>query len=117
MRRTGYVYCLPPDLILMSEANSYKGAPYKFAVTVQSKAFDEAPPSILKAVHRMIWAGRTAARTATAWILQRGEQDPVPAGDVVFNELLSLGYMEDDRISVSPWCSFFVYILSLLFMY
>lgn len=77
-----------------------QGAPYKFAVTVQSKAFDEAPPSILKAIHRMLWAGKTAARTAKEWLSERGEQNPVPEGNVVFNELLSLGYMEDDRISV-----------------
>lgn len=68
---------------------------------MQSKAFDEAPPSIMKAVHRMLWAGKTAAKTAGDWIQERGEENPVPQGDVVFNELLSLGYMEDDRIAVS----------------
>ena len=55
----------------------------------------------MKAVHRMLWAGKTAAKTATEWILERGEQNPVTDEEVIFNELLSLGYMEDDRISVS----------------
>lgn len=69
-------------------------------MAVRSKSFAEAPPAVLMALHRLIWAGKTAAKTATEWIAQRGNEDPVPAGEVSFNELLSLGYMEGDRISV-----------------
>ncbi|KAL1884208.1 hypothetical protein VTK73DRAFT_5344 [Phialemonium thermophilum] len=75
------------------------GAPYKFGVAVQSKSFDEAPPAILKALHRMLWGGNAAASSASEWIKNLSQVDPVPNRDVVFNELLSLGYMQDDRIS------------------
>lgn len=79
-----------------------KGAKYKFGVDVQSKGFDEAPDPILKAVHRLKWAGTTAVPGAAEFITSLGcdggeHQD----ANVEFNECLSLGYMEADRIKVS----------------
>ncbi|KAK4124876.1 hypothetical protein N657DRAFT_615930 [Parathielavia appendiculata] len=79
------------------------GARYKFGVSVQSKGFNEAPDVILRALHRLIWAKKVAVENSNAFI---GTLDPkfvrsnalVPnSGD--FNELLALGYMEDDKIN------------------
>jgi len=74
-------------------------------VAVQSKGFDEAPDVILRGLHRLIWAKKVAVDSANAylgtvdqkWI---GPHAVVPSsGD--FNELLALGYMEQDKINVS----------------
>ncbi|KAF6844518.1 hypothetical protein CMUS01_00996 [Colletotrichum musicola] len=86
------------------------GAPYKFAVAVASKSFREAPPCIISALKRMQWAGRIAV-AKTNETFKSHTQDADEGSDVVpvdlgseeptdFNELLSLGYMEGDRISV-----------------
>ncbi|KAK3365209.1 hypothetical protein B0T24DRAFT_428302 [Lasiosphaeria ovina] len=76
------------------------GARYKFGVAVQSKGFDQAPEVILRALHRLIWAGSSAVKKTTEWIDKdgRGPHSP-PSDSNDFNELLALGYMEDDRIS------------------
>ncbi|KAK0703506.1 hypothetical protein B0T26DRAFT_744306 [Lasiosphaeria miniovina] len=76
------------------------GARYKFGVAVQSKGFDQAPEVILRALHRLIWAGSSAVKKTTEWI-DKGGHGPhsPPSGSNDFNELLALGYMEDDRIS------------------
>ncbi|KAF6835908.1 hypothetical protein CPLU01_04011 [Colletotrichum plurivorum] len=85
------------------------GAPYKFAVAVASKSFREAPPCIISALKRMQWAGRIAV-AKTNETFKSHTQDADEGSDVVpvdlgseeptdFNELLSLGYMEGDRIS------------------
>ncbi|KAK2032947.1 hypothetical protein LX32DRAFT_660923 [Colletotrichum zoysiae] len=63
------------------------GAPYKFAVNVHSRPFSEAPDSLIGALKRMQWAGRTSV-------------DMTNDTDFVdFNELLSIGYMEEDKIN------------------
>lgn len=79
------------------------GAKYKFGVDVQSKGFDEAPDSILQAVQRLKWAGRTAVPMAAQFIESSGLNGAdIHDANVDFNECLSLGYMEADRIKVSP---------------
>jgi hypothetical protein len=90
-------------LLCVVLANDEQGATYKFGVTVQSKGFSEAPDSILKAVHRMKWAGVLGVQMANEMTNTRG----VAAGNVHnvaavnFNECLSLGYMQGDKINVS----------------
>ena len=54
---------------------------------MDSKGFSEAPPAILNALNHLTWAGQDA--------VQDGSYRP-------FNELLCLGYMETQSISVSP---------------
>ncbi|KAM7209622.1 hypothetical protein V8F20_000025 [Naviculisporaceae sp. PSN 640] len=76
------------------------GARYKFGVTVQSKGFNEAPDVILRALHRMVWAGKNAVQATTSRLEEYdlGPDGPPPTSNE-FNELLALGYMEDDRIN------------------
>ncbi|KAK1590851.1 uncharacterized protein LY79DRAFT_686310 [Colletotrichum navitas] len=63
------------------------GAPYKFAVNVHSRPFSEAPDSLIGALKRMQWAGQKSV-------------DMTNDTDFIdFNELLSIGYMEEDKIS------------------
>ncbi|KAL2883895.1 hypothetical protein SGCOL_000530 [Colletotrichum sp. CLE4] len=83
------------------------GAPYKFVVAVDSKPFSEAPEAFIGALKRMEWAGRvsiemsnevlgTVDRRARHTELTR---DPSITADFTnFNELLSIGYMEEDKI-------------------
>ncbi|KAK0628598.1 hypothetical protein B0T17DRAFT_588674 [Bombardia bombarda] len=49
------------------------GARYKFGVSVQSKGFDEAPDVVLRALHRLVWAGKGAI-AATTEMLADGEK-------------------------------------------
>jgi hypothetical protein len=72
---------------------------------VQSKGFAEAPDVILRALHRLIWAKQVAVDNSNAFI---STLDPKNIGahalvnnTMDFNELLALGYMEDDKINVS----------------
>ncbi|KAK3336035.1 hypothetical protein B0T19DRAFT_408328 [Cercophora scortea] len=76
------------------------GARYKFGVSVQSKGFDEAPEVILRALHRLRWAGQSAVKATTQMLTGRdcGPNAP-PTETKDFNELLALGFMEDDRIN------------------
>ncbi|KAL2757753.1 hypothetical protein ACRALDRAFT_2016840 [Sodiomyces alcalophilus JCM 7366] len=81
------------------------GAPYKFVVNVLSKSFEEAPDAILKALMRLRWAGRESVRCTTQAFSAVENGGLIPAESLAtefvdFNELLSLGYMEGDRISV-----------------
>jgi hypothetical protein len=64
-----------------------QGAPYKYGVSVASRGFDEAPVAIIKALKRLTWAGDQALGDA---------REPF----VPFNELLSIGYMENTAIGV-----------------
>jgi hypothetical protein len=82
-------------------------------VSVQSKGFGEAQDVILRALHRLIWAKNAAVEKSNAFIgtLDKGRTGPhalaESSGD--FNELLALGYMEDDKINVRhslPYLSF-----------
>ncbi|KAL2198595.1 hypothetical protein P885DRAFT_33104 [Corynascus similis CBS 632.67] len=79
------------------------GARYKFGVTVQSKGFSEAPDAILRALQRLIWAKQVSVEQSNTFVnaLDQkyvGEHAIVlNSGD--FNELLALGYMEDDKIN------------------
>ena len=63
-----------------------QGAPYDYIVDVESIPFDHAPESILRAVKRMEWASEKVFPDASI---------------KKFNELLLLGYFEDQKISVS----------------
>ncbi|KAK3298414.1 uncharacterized protein B0H64DRAFT_353969 [Chaetomium fimeti] len=79
------------------------GAKYKFGVTVQSKGLDEAPDVILRALQRLIWAKQVSVDKSNAFICALdqntiGKHAIVPT-DGDFNELLALGYMEDDKIN------------------
>ncbi|KAK4178904.1 hypothetical protein QBC36DRAFT_181507 [Triangularia setosa] len=81
------------------------GARYKFGVSVQSKGFADAPPTILKALKRLDWAKSAAVSSATANLplAEHGLGDDsltdLAAHNQSFNELLALGYMEEDRIN------------------
>ena len=91
----------PPDSVPDAHTHT-QGARYKFGVNVQSKGFDEAPDAILRALHRMVWAGQRAVKsTSEVMACQDGGGGPYapPAGTNEFNELLALGFMEDDRIN------------------
>ncbi|KAK4240107.1 hypothetical protein C8A03DRAFT_13524 [Achaetomium macrosporum] len=79
------------------------GARYKFGVAVQSRGFSEAPDVILIALQRLIWARQMAVEASNAFIRQLDERFVGPHALVTdvndFNELLALGYMEDDKIN------------------
>lgn len=60
--------------------------PYSYIVDVDSKGFSEAPSTILRALHRLTWAGE---QTVTDGTFKK------------FNELLTIGYFEDQKMSVS----------------
>ena len=79
------------------------GAPYKFVVNVLSKGFSEAPDFILKALMRMDWAGRQSVIRTMKDTDEAGvtTSETLDNSFTPFNELLSLGYMEGDSISVS----------------
>ncbi|TDZ60602.1 hypothetical protein CTRI78_v004833 [Colletotrichum trifolii] len=79
------------------------GAPYKFAVPASSKPFKEAPQSILAGLNKAKWAGKIAVQQMQA-ITKGGLTTSAQCKSVSekftdFNELLSLGYMENDKIS------------------
>ena len=65
-----------------------KGLPYNFIASPDTQAFSQAPAAIMDALNRLTWAGKDAVKD--------GSYRP-------FNELLCLGYMEDQRIKVSPF--------------
>lgn len=73
-------------------------------MSVQSKGFAEAHDVILRALQRLIWAKKVAVEKSNAFISTLDERKIGPhalvenSGD--FNELLALGYMEDDKINV-----------------
>ncbi|KAK3310812.1 uncharacterized protein B0T15DRAFT_387684 [Chaetomium strumarium] len=85
------------------------GARYKFGVAVQSTGFSEAPDVILIALQRLIWAKQQAVDASNAFIREIvaiGELDQHLVGPQAivaqandFNELLALGYMEEDKIN------------------
>lgn len=60
--------------------------PYKYVVDVNSKPFAEAPTPVLNALHRLTWAGQKTVNDGTF---------------LPFNELLTLGYFEQQKIGVS----------------
>ncbi|KAM7222874.1 hypothetical protein V8F06_001772 [Rhypophila decipiens] len=76
------------------------GAKYKFGVSVQSKGFDQAPDAILQVLQRLVWAAKKAVEATTIRLAEYdlGPDGPPPTSNA-FNELLALGYMEDDRIN------------------
>ncbi|KAI9802588.1 MAG: hypothetical protein M1833_001662 [Piccolia ochrophora] len=59
------------------------GMPYKYVVAVDSQGFDQAPKQIIKALHRLTWAGKEAVK----------EEDFRN-----FNELLTIGYFDEQKI-------------------
>ncbi|WDK17913.1 hypothetical protein CGRA01v4_09198 [Colletotrichum graminicola] len=84
------------------------GAPYKFAVNVHSRPFSEAPDSLIGALKRMQWAGQKSvdmtSDTVDAYAQlpnysEMARCDTLTEDFVDFNELLSIGYMEEDKIS------------------
>ncbi|PNH33007.1 hypothetical protein BJF96_g3820 [Verticillium dahliae] len=77
------------------------GAPYKFVVAVNSTSFKEAPPYVMQALKRMQWAGRQSVQASNDGF-EQGHALKSASMDtkfVDFNELLTIGYMEDDAIS------------------
>lgn len=79
-----------------------QGANYKFGVQVESEGFAEAPAPVLFSVHRLDWVKSVAISQARGWALANGQtyngiSDAVGA----FNELLALGFMEEDSINAS----------------
>lgn len=64
---------------------SVQGLPYKYVVKIPTRAFSEAPPAIMDALNHLDWAGQNAIKDGS---YQR------------FNELLCLGYMEQQKIRV-----------------
>lgn len=78
------MFLLPPSTFYLISCT--QGFPYKFVAAPDSKGFSEAPPAILDALNRLTWAGQDA--------IQDGSYRP-------FNELLCLGYMENQKIGVS----------------
>lgn len=80
--------CVPSSIPNELRQLTYvQGLPYKFVAAPDSKGFSEAPPAILDALNHLTWAGQDA--------IQDGSYRP-------FNELLCLGYMENQKIGVSP---------------
>ncbi|KAM0333566.1 hypothetical protein ACHAQA_002231 [Verticillium albo-atrum] len=77
------------------------GAPYKFVVNVMSTPFGNAPPFILQCLRRLGWAAKDAVtRGITEIPKQSLVKSPLMSDDfTLFNELLAIGYMEDDAIS------------------
>ncbi|KAK2001110.1 hypothetical protein LX36DRAFT_629421 [Colletotrichum falcatum] len=84
------------------------GAPYKFAVNVHSRPFSEAPDSVIGALKRMQWAGQTSVdmtndtMDAYAQLPDYSAMvrcDTLTDDFIDFNELLSIGYMEEDKIN------------------
>ncbi|KAK3996318.1 hypothetical protein QBC44DRAFT_232180, partial [Cladorrhinum sp. PSN332] len=80
------------------------GARYKFGVSVQSKGFSEAPDVVLQALQRLIWAKRVAVPASNNFIDTLDQQKHVgehtrSTESQDFNELLALGYMENDSIN------------------
>ncbi|KAI4243266.1 MAG: hypothetical protein LQ352_007068 [Teloschistes flavicans] len=59
------------------------GLPYRFSADVPSMAFSQAPPIVMNALHKMIWAGEIASEGAPLDHL---------------NEVLILGYFQDQAI-------------------
>ncbi|KAL4911104.1 hypothetical protein BDW74DRAFT_184618 [Aspergillus multicolor] len=70
---------------LTSQFATNFGCPYKFVVAVESRSFDQACDSVLRALGRLRWATETAAQSQKGTALEP-------------NELLLLGYFEDQRI-------------------
>lgn len=68
-----------------------QGLPYKFSADVPSFAFSQAPPMVKNALHKMIWAGEIAGAS---------EDRPFQR----LNEVLILGYFQDQAIGVSGDC-------------
>ena len=81
-----------------------QGAYYKFGVVVNNtRGFDEAPDPILKALHRLTWAGKTSIDSLGEVADDEGLPKPEtlpPLKFTPFNELLSLGYFETSVINV-----------------
>ena len=62
-----------------------QGMPYNYVVAVDSKPFKGAPQVIMDSLNRLTWAGKHTV----------GEATYLP-----FNELLALGYFEEQAIGV-----------------
>ncbi|GKT42462.1 uncharacterized protein ColSpa_02643 [Colletotrichum spaethianum] len=103
---------IPQETLAFKESRRFIldnwGAPYKFAVNVHSKPFSEAPDSVIGALKRMQWAGQTSvaitndAMDAYAQLPDYSEMArcaTLTEDFADFNELLSIGYMEEDKIS------------------
>lgn len=75
--------CVPTHLHMLTIA---QGMPYKYVVDVNSKPFAAAPKPILDALHRLTWAGQKSVSDGTF---------------LPFNEMLTLGYFEGQKIGVT----------------
>ncbi|KAJ2904878.1 hypothetical protein MKZ38_006919 [Zalerion maritima] len=77
------------------------GAKYKFGVTVASTGFEEAPDTILRATQRLRWAGERAIEKTVESFDENEDpgRDVLPSEFIQFNEMLSIGYFRDGKIS------------------
>jgi hypothetical protein len=101
--RDAYFFIVKAQILTKHFVQNY-GAPYKYVVDVPSVAFEDAPATILAALMRMRWAANTAIKEAESMV--SGFKDHQAAGSLnwtleEFNELLALGYFEEDQIGVS----------------
>ncbi|KAK1145701.1 hypothetical protein N8T08_003937 [Aspergillus melleus] len=70
------------------------GMPYKYVVSVASKAFSEAPPVILQALGRLTWATEKAL-----------DSDYLPPNELLalgYFEAMKIGYHDDGEVSLGP---------------
>ncbi|KAM0282259.1 hypothetical protein ACHAQH_003123 [Verticillium albo-atrum] len=90
-----------PSEILTRNFQRNWGAPYKFVVAVNSTSFKDAPPYVMQALMRMQWAGRKSVQASNdAFEEELATRSHLMDREFVdFNELLTIGYMEDDAIS------------------
>lgn len=78
-----------------------QGAPYKFAVAVDSDSFESAPAVVMKLYHRLNWAGHMAVLATKGSLDKVSRPHKMSSEDFLpFNEMLVIGYMKKDRIMV-----------------
>lgn len=86
-------------------ANVQQGATYHFSVPVPTTAFKDTPDCMLSALTQLSFYGQQATN-ASLQVLQSGQYTHVQGSTTMdawkpFNELLALGYMENNKIGVS----------------
>lgn len=74
--------------------------PYKFVVSVNSKGFSEAPKVIMDGLTRLTWAGQQTVHVLNK-LNRINDQDSEDENYLNCNELLALGYFENQSIGVS----------------
>jgi len=77
-----------------NQANRFQGAPYKYSVAQDSTNFQQAPRVLINVLKRLTWAGRNAVQAVAG--TNKGDNEFKP-----FNEILSIGYIEESKMGVS----------------